>query len=80
MIIVQMCVIEKSLNVFVFANQSFMVLSRNNGTVYNDELSDFHSTYRRHDEKGPKLRTKPWEETIVYNQWMVYLTTEILRY
>ena len=51
MIIVQMCVTEKSLNVFVFANQSFMVLSRDNGTVFNDELSDFHSTYRRHDEK-----------------------------
>ena len=59
MIIVQMCVTEKSLNVFVFANQSFMVLSRDNGTVFNDELSDFHSTYRRHDEKDPNLRTKP---------------------
>ena len=47
MIIVQMCVIEKNLNVFVFANQSVMVLSRNNSTVYNDELSDFHFTYRR---------------------------------
>ena len=35
----------------LFANQSFMVLSRDNGTVFNDELSDFHFTYRRHDEK-----------------------------
>ena len=27
--------------------------------VHNDELSDLHSIYHRHDEKGPKLRTKP---------------------
>ena len=27
--------------------------------VDNDELSDIHSTYHRHDKKGPKVRTKP---------------------
>ena len=36
--------------------------------VHNDELSHFHSTYHRHDEKGPKLRTKPREENVLYNQ------------